>query len=67
MVEMLLKQGANINNQDKRGQTPINFAVRHNKHNLKDLLVQFGATPPLPSKSKGAASKMKQALPVVPK
>ena len=32
--------------------TPINFAIRHNKGHLKELLIKYGATPPVDNKSK---------------
>ena len=67
VIEHLLLSGANIQNADKRGQTPINYAVRHNKNHLKDLLIKFGATPPVNQKQKMLAQKQKSQVPVPPK
>lgn len=67
IIEWLLQNGVNINNQDKRGMSPINFAVRHNKNHLKDLLVKFGATPPVNQKQKILAQKQKTQVPIPPK
>jgi ankyrin repeat protein len=43
MVEYLLKKGINISHEDKRSQTPIQFAKKHNKNQIVDLLLQHGA------------------------
>jgi ankyrin repeat protein len=38
MVEYLLKKGINIAHEDKRGQTPAQFAKKYNKNQIVDLL-----------------------------
>jgi len=43
MVEYLLKKGINIAHEDKRGQTPAQFAKKYNKNQIVDLLQQHGA------------------------
>lgn len=62
-----MKLGVNLENQDKRGQTPINFAVRHNKNNIKELLIKYGAIAPQNNKQKGQSAKKQPPVPIPPK
>jgi len=47
--------------------TPINFAVRYNKNHIKELLIKYGATPPVNQKQKAISAKAKATVPVQPK
>lgn len=46
MLQYLLDLGVNLHIKDKRGQTPVTFSIRHNKHQFKELLIKHGANPP---------------------
>ncbi|GLH01234.1 Ankyrin repeat and KH domain-containing protein mask [Gryllus bimaculatus] len=45
VVEVLLKAGANVNVTDRRGNTPLNRAVKNSQKNLKTIkvLLEYGA------------------------
>ena len=45
ICEYLLKNNARVNIQDKKSISPIQWAKSKNKHQMIDLLVQYGATP----------------------
>lgn len=44
----------------------MNYAIRHNKHHLRDILVKYGATAP-PSQKQKAPLKQKAQVPVQPR
>ncbi len=54
-VEYMIKQGVNIMHQDKKQVTPLQFAKRSNKHQIVELLLANGATPPADAKKKSHA------------
>lgn len=43
IVEFLIKNGANVNARNKKGQTPLKLAVEGKKKKLAELLRQYGA------------------------
>jgi len=51
-LKYLLELGCNVNISDVRGQTPVNFAIRHNKPQFIGMLVDAGAKPPQQNASK---------------
>jgi ankyrin repeat protein len=63
VVEFLLQNGSNINNVDKKGQTPMQWAKRFNKQPVIELMVKYGAQPPADPKAQKQAAK-KQPPPV---
>ena len=67
VIEYLLSLKPNLANLDKRQMTPIQFAVRHQKGHLKDILIEHGS-PPIPEpknkKGPGALKKGKSTVPV---
>lgn len=62
MLEYLLELGVNLEIQDKKGSTPINFAIRYNKQNIKEMLIKAGATPPPDNKGKKFNKKAHQPV-----
>ena len=46
-VDLILKQGASVNDCDAKGQRPLHVAVALGKTNLVDLLITHGADPNL--------------------
>lgn len=45
----------------------MNFAVRYNKTNIKELLIKYGAQAPVSTKQKAVTAKTKAAIPIQPK
>ncbi len=43
IVQLMLNYGLNVNNIDKRGETPLNQAINYNNIELAELLLQHGA------------------------
>jgi ankyrin repeat protein len=65
MVEYLIQQGVSITVADKKGITPVQWAKRYNKNQIKDLLIQHGALPLNDSKKKIKEVEVKPEKPKV--
>lgn len=52
IVELLLKYGANVNEQDDKGNAAIHTAILAEKHRIVQLLLQNSANPNLPNARK---------------
>ena len=57
MCEFLLEKGARVDITDKKGLKPMDFARRHNKHQIIDILIKYGASPPVNKKPKASNKK----------
>jgi ankyrin repeat protein len=52
IVELLLKHGANVNEQDAKGNSALHVAITADKHRIVQLLLQHDADPNLPNARK---------------
>ena len=52
VTELLIKNGANLNQIDKKKMTPYTFAEKFNQGKIADLLVEHGAIKPEPKSEK---------------
>ena len=58
VTELLIKNGANLNQIDKKKMTPYTFTEKFNQGKIADLLVEHGAIKPEPKSEKEKKKKM---------
>lgn len=52
MVDLLIANGADINAQNKRGDTPLHYTVRRNVFDMAKTLLEAGARYDIQNKNK---------------
>ena len=63
VLKYLLELGVNSQLVDNRGHSPMNMCMRHNKTQMKEMLIKYGApAPPPPNKPK--KEDKKPAVPI---
>ena len=63
MIERLLDQGANINDRDLDGVTPLNFVANSENAEIVTAMVLLGANPVLPAKAEGIHMMWRSKIP----
>ena len=49
-IDKCLKRGASVNARDDKGNTPLHYAYFHNREDVVDRLIAYGADPTIRNK-----------------